>query len=597
MKKLIEYKKNKTLLTAMDLIEESKGEAGDGLKKITLGIVRNYTIEPLLTMIKADLIVQGFLPEIKITGVGTDAVEVMLDNDSDWRNGNYDAIIIMYWPEMTSNVFQFDMGGRNIDQIIENLASVQQHLDRITETCASLTVGPVMLTNRFAVDERLFGRNFEIKNLKIDLFNWYNNYVIDKVKNNNKFHLIDFEQISINAGLKSVYNKQGFIEKLYPFTNLGASLVSNSIANEISVVFKGSKKCIVVDCDNTLWGGVVGEDGASGVVLHSKTGESPFIYLQKTLKHLKDLGFLLATCSKNNYDDVMEVFSTRSDMVLKKEDFVTHRINWDRKDENIKSIAKEIGIGLDSLIFIDDSDFECMSVSESIPEVCTYQFNENKVEKLQELRSGNIFSKVLYTAEDLKKTELYQAKSEIEKGLSSADGGDFIYQMGIEVEIFEVDENTLARVAQLTQKTNQFNFTTKRYSEANIQSFIESNNYEVYAVRCIDKFVDHGIIAVIIIHKNNGIKEIDTFLMSCRVLSRGVDKAIMSWLMKKYADLKGVYLPTAKNKMLHDGYLSYGFGEVGTQNDAVVYEWNARDSENKCGSVSLECPDWIKMKG
>ena len=597
MRKIIEYKKNRTLLNAMELIRHSECAIEPELKKIKIGIIRNYTIEPLLPIIKANFIVQGFLPEINITGVGTYAAEVMLDSDSDWRKEKYDAIIIMFWPEVLSDIFRFDMGNKSIAEIKESLNNVQKQLDLIIKACALLTNGPVMIANRFAVGERIFGRNYEIKNLELDFFNWYNNYVINKVKDNNKCHLIDFEAVSINAGLNTVFNRQGFIEKLYPFTNLGMRLVSNLIANEIVVLLKGSKKCIVVDCDNTLWGGVVGEVGASGVALQAKTGESPFIYLQNTLKHLKNLGFLLATCSKNNCEDVMEVFNTRSDMVLKSEDFVTHRINWNRKDENIKSIANEIGIGLDSLIFIDDSDFECMNVSECIPEVYTYQFNENNFEKLQELRNGSIFSKVLLADEDLKKTELYKAKSAIETGLNGDGDNDFIYQMGIEVEIFEIDQNTLTRAAQLTQKTNQFNFTTRRYSEVNIQEFIESQNYDVFGVRCLDKFVDHGIISLVIINKNNGFNEIDTFLMSCRVLSRGVDKAIISWLMQKYTALKAEYVRTAKNKMLIDSYITYGFREIHNQDDTIVYEWDEGVSDIDSDKVLLKCPDWIALKG
>jgi FkbH-like protein len=296
------------------------------------------------------------------------------------------------------------------------------------------------------------------------------------------------------------------------------------------------KKVLILDCDNTLWHGIVGEDGFDGIdmSLNSKKGVN-FGRVQYLIKGLHQRGILLCICSKNNHDDVQKVFDTHPDMVLRATDFVVQKVNWISKAENIKEIAQELNLGLDSFVFLDDSDFEVNLIREQLPQVKVYQVPK-KGHLYPDLFNAilNDFYNPQLLAEDIVKTELYNQefkRNSLKKQYNNH--SEYLESLGLQL-FYDCDNaETIARVSQMTQKTNQFNFTTKRYSVAEIEKFVNSDKHKVLSFSVQDKYGDYGITALVILDYQDKLVEVDTFLMSCRIIGRDLELAIIDTVFEQ----------------------------------------------------------------
>lgn len=318
------------------------------------------------------------------------------------------------------------------------------------------------------------------------------------------------------------------------------------------------KKCIILDLDNTLWGGVLGEDGIESIKLSGSYPGKAFHLWQEGLKELKKSGVMLAICSKNNLSDVEEVWDKRDDMVLHKEDFVAMRINWQDKVSNIRDLVIELNIGLDSVVFIDDNPTEREWVRQQLPEVVVPDYNGQPYEliKLYHTIVENYFGTYNVTQEDRVKTMQYLANSQRKQLQASfMDMEEYLQSLEIKLRIERINDTTIQRVTQLTQKTNQFNLTTHRYTEAEIRQMI-TYGADMWTLTVSDKFGDYGLTGVMIIV--NGI--IDTFLVSCRILGKKIEDAFAKSVLKQYTGkMRAVYVPTSKNMQVADFYDKLGF--------------------------------------
>jgi FkbH-like protein len=328
-----------------------------------------------------------------------------------------------------------------------------------------------------------------------------------------------------------------------------------------------NKKCLVLDCDNTLWGGIIGEDGLGGIKLGSEYPGSAFKEFQQEILTLYHRGILLALCSKNNEADVWEVFDKHPGMVIKKNHIVASRINWDNKAQNLAAIAIELNISLDSLVFVDDSDFETNLVKQMLPMVEVIHLpKQHAINYRAMIASCGLFDTLRLTEEDRKRGQMYKAESERNrlKQDASKNIDEFLRSLEMKVEIKLADHATTTRIAQLTQKTNQFNLTTKRYSEAEIGRFADDADMSVLYVKMSDRFGDLGIIGVAIVNHVEKNSELDTFLLSCRALGRGIETLLLDTCIaitqKKGREiLTGQYVKTAKNGQVSDFYTKEGF--------------------------------------
>ena len=397
-----------------------------------------------------------------------------------------------------------------------------------------------------------------------------NNSLSDMLSNYDSVYVYDFAKFVTKFGENHIFDyKQFFFGDMKISLDYIPHLASELISYVIGYLGI-SKKCIVLDLDNTLWGGVVGEDGFNGIKLGPDPPGNAFLEFQKTLLSFHQRGIILAINSKNNYDDAIKVIREHPYMQLREDHFASLRINWNDKVSNMKDIAEEINIGLDSIVFFDDDPVNREFIKLNLPQVHTVDLPHDPSEFVNILQNLNEFSVLNITHEDQQRGKMYteqRKRTELEK--SSTDLQGFLKQLNLKISIKNANEFSIPRISQLTLKTNQFNLTTKRYQESDIKKFSQDASYIVGCAQVEDKFGDNGITGAFIVHKENQ-KEwsLDTFLLSCRVMGREVEKGILSHIINKAKEigverLKAQFIPTAKNKPTEDFLPNCGFEKEG----------------------------------
>jgi FkbH-like protein len=360
-----------------------------------------------------------------------------------------------------------------------------------------------------------------------------------------------------------------------------------------SAALKGkAKKCLVLDCDNTLWGGIVGEDGINGIHLGTDYPGSAYLEFQHAVLDLYNRGILLALNSKNNERDVLEVLERHPASLLKPTHFVAKRINWTDKATNLREIASELRIGTDSLVFLDDSPAECAYVRGMLPEVEVVQMPADPTSYRRVLESLGWFDTLALTEEDKKRSGLYQQEIQRQRLRQESNSiEDYLRSLEMRMHIALADDYSIPRIAQLTQKTNQFNVTTKRYTEQNIGLMNDDPMVDVFYASVQDRFSDNGIIAVAIVRYENDLAAIDTFLMSCRVIGRGIEQTLLATILQAARDrncrtVQGEYIATAKNEPVKNLFAQNGFTPVEQAERSL---WT-----RELSSPLLQNPDWFR---
>jgi FkbH-like protein len=353
-------------------------------------------------------------------------------------------------------------------------------------------------------------------------------------------------------------------------------------------------KVVVTDLDNTLWGGVIGEDGMDGIQLSRDHPGATFRALQRALLDLHNRGILLAVASKNNEADALEAIEKHPEMLLRPRHFSALQIHWNSKVESLRAIAQELNVGLDSLVFLDDNPAERQSVRLELPQVTVIELPADPAGYAQSVRDCPLFERLTSSEEDRQRGAYYadqRQRKELEQTISSVT--DYYYSLEQHVELARVTPQTLPRVAQLLKKTNQFNLTTRRHSESEIAKFAADPDWDVYAARVTDRFGDNGLTGVCITRRDHGVCEIDTLLLSCRVIGRTVETAILHKIAADcrehgIQEIRGWFLPTEKNKPAEPFFSTHGFQE------------QERTEQGTAWTLQLEqtpvaCPPWIKL--
>jgi FkbH-like protein len=374
------------------------------------------------------------------------------------------------------------------------------------------------------------------------------------------------------------------------FSGVGLDKFSDLYLSHIKA-YKGlRKKVIVLDLDDTLWGGIIGEDGIENIKLSNDGLGKAFIDFQKELLKLYRQGILLAICSKNEEKTALDAIKNHPDMILREECFSAIRINWTDKVQNVNSIANELNLGIDSFVFFDDSPFEREFVKSKLPEIEVPDLPEDPTYYVDFLKDLDYFNFHKLTNDDLKRNKNYAANRERKKVEESfTDTTSFLRSLDMQLKIKEMDDFSFPRIVQLIQKTNQFNLTTRRYTDSEIRKFSIDTNYRILEVSVKDKFGDYGIIAAVILKNVTSKIYIDTFLMSCRVLGRSIETAILSNITKlaeqqKIYVIEGEIIPSARNEPALDLYKKNGFTEKGNDH------WELNLKERK-----IKIPEFIKM--
>ncbi|WP_059048997.1 HAD-IIIC family phosphatase [Paenibacillus senegalimassiliensis] len=379
--------------------------------------------------------------------------------------------------------------------------------------------------------------------------------------------LQEHETTKLQDARLAVYGSFYFTsEVLFGFAAEAAKIARNYVGM--------TKKVLVLDLDNTLWGGIVGDDGVDGVQLGNDAPGKAFVLFQKRLKQLKNQGVLLTICSKNEEAVVRQMFEQHPAMQLTLDDITLIRANWEPKSENIRFIAKALNVGLDSLVFVDDNPFERNQIREALPMVIVPELDKDPSYYEETLLSSGWFNTVKLTASDRKRTDQYRKEAERELLKESSQGiEDYLHSLDLQVNLLPADSFNLPRLAQLTLRTNQFNMTTRRLQESEVAALQENDAYWVFGFQSQDRFGDYGLIGCVVLEKSPDSWRIDNFMMSCRVFSRQIETAVLRYVLgqAKEAGVKqvyGDYIPTAKNVIVKDFYVQHGFVPTQPQPDS-----------------------------
>lgn len=326
-----------------------------------------------------------------------------------------------------------------------------------------------------------------------------------------------------------------------------------------------TRKCLVLDLDNTLWGGVIAEDGLEGIKLGNGVDGEAFVAFQEYILKLKQKGVVLAVCSKNDEADAKEPFEKHPEMRLKLGDIAMFVANWQPKPDNLRAIARALDLGLDSLVFVDDNPIEREAVRQLLPEVDVISVPADPAYYARALSNYLLFETSSFTSEDTKRTSQYRGRAQImELQASATNLSDFYRSLDMKAMVAPFDDFHLPRIAQLIGKTNQFNLTTRRHGMPHLQAFVKDPNCVHFYFRLRDRFADHGLVSLMIAMRRADTLEIDTWLMSCRVLGRTVEATMLQSLFERAQALgctsvRGRYIPTAKNAMAKDVFAKFGF--------------------------------------
>jgi len=407
--------------------------------------------------------------------------------------------------------------------------------------------------------------------------------------------VLDIASLAENVGLRSWFSARYWAMAKYPFAPDMVPLYTDQLAKLIALRFGKSKRVLVLDLDNTLWGGIVGDDGKESLVLGpgSPAGEA-HAALQQMAKTLRRRGIVLCVSSKNEESVALDAFRTHPEMVLTEEDIAVFQINWQDKAANLSTLAKKLDLGLDSFVFVDDNPAERARVRFALTDVAVPELPRDVTEWLPVLQAANYFETTGFTREDRERSDYYRANIKRAAQLEKLGGyGDYLESLAMEMELKPFDVVGRKRIAQLIAKSNQFNLTTRRYSESEVAALEADPTVSTFQARLKDVFGDNGMISVIIARHASAALEIDTWLMSCRVLGRSIPEALLNRLVEEALRLgkpsiRGSYVPSAKNMMVADHYKNLGFDLVATESNGVTWwELPVRSHQPKPSPIKI----------
>lgn len=469
---------------------------------------------------------------------------------------------------------------KTVDEGTERVGLWKQALAALVSNISTI---PIFVSTIDFRENRI--RSLSERSIKYELENDWYQYVQGLVESKNSVYLFDLADTIAEVGRKQFYSNKMWYMSSMPYSRDGLNAVSNEIDRILGAAFTTRKKIIALDLDNTLWGGVIGEDGVDGIELSDHKEGQRYYDFQRQLLEMKNRGIVLGIVSKNNEEDAEAAIRNHPAMLLRDDEFVSRKINWENKALNLKAMEGELNLTEGGFIFVDDNPVERETVKGECPDMLVPDFPEDTTELLSFAEDiwFDYCRPLRVLGEDLKKTQMYQneAKRKLEME-SSLNLDDYIAKLEMVADIHRMRDTELERVVQLINKTNQFNVTTKRYTQAEVEEIAADPNNAIYVVYSSDKYGDSGLISVIILIGSEVDVRIDTFLMSCRVMGRKLEDVILNELAAKYQrKMIGEFIPTAKNAPVRELFDRLGFSQVSDDNGHKVYELDGTGYEKK----------------
>ncbi len=547
-----------------------------------LAVLRSYTLEPLIPFIRCYGYSFGISFDIQLGGYNTfyqelttdDAFLVKMAPDIVLIALSASDVLPRHWFEFTQSRCE-DLD-RESERLLTDLRSALETFRRKSDATILIHNFDIpVYAQQGVLDVRSAGGQIErIARLNQRLQELCSLYP--------GCYVFDYQGLVANNGRFRWYDEYKWATMRMPLAAHSIPLLAMEHFHYFLPIMGKTCKALAIDLDNTLWGGVIGEDGLEGIQLGIEYPGVAFRRLQQAILDLFHRGIILAICSKNNREDAIQVFKEHPYMILKMEHFAAMRINWQDKAANLRELAKEINIGLDSMAFLDDNPYERDLIRQELPSVMVFDLPDQPMEYSNCLRSQPFFQKLNVSKEDRERGRYYaEQRQRIEWMESASDMESFLKSLDMEVAIKPVNALTLQRVAQLTQKTNQFNLTTRRYSEQQISEMMNRDDYEIITLSLYDRFGDNGLVGVAIIQYFMDKAIIDTFLLSCRVIGRKAETALLAYIIEQAVkkgkeSVEGWYLRTAKNEPARDFYPQHEFSAVEKNANNIRWQLDIR---------------------
>ena len=573
--------------------ERVEGGAFVGARRVAL--LRSFTVEPLVPLLRASAWVGGVALEVQVGAFGAWTQEILDPESALYRFEPDIAVLAVQTrdvaPDLWERFADLSAGGVEaaVDRVTEEYRALVETFRR--QSGASLIIHNLELPpapRHGVLDAQIpTGQKGAIEAI--------NRRLLDLAAGLAGVYVLDYDGLVARHGRLAWHEPRKWLTARLP---IAPSCLMHLVREWLRLLFPltgRSCKALVLDLDNTLWGGVVGEDGVEGIELGLEYPGAAWRGLQRVALDLFHRGILLAVCSKNNEADALEAFDGHPGMLLEREHIAAWRINWTDKATNLRQIAEELNIGVDALALVDDNPAERLWVREQLPEVHVIELPADPFGYAEAVSADPVFERLDLLQEDRARGRHYvqeRQRSDLAATLRSPE--DFYRSLQMRIEVAPVTPHTRPRVAQLTRKTNQFNLTTHRYTEQEIEALAASPDRTVLSMRSLDRFGDNGLVGVAILHFQGETCIIDTFLLSCRVIGRTLESAFLALIADRArhagaSRLQGWFLPTKKNTPAGDFYTSHGFICVAHRDEGSCWELELDGAE-------LHVPAWVEVE-
>ena len=506
----------------------------------------------------------------------------------------YDLIVVFWEFNNLFDGFQYTVEALKNKKLLDINLKIKKDIDYLLN---NLKKCPLVIFNEFTNNQ--FYYNSPVKTKGDEFCEDLNKYLKNRIQDN--LVLIDLNKIFLSIGINKSIDKRFYYFFRSLYTTTFYYRYCEFILPYILSIKGKTKKAVIFDCDNTLWHGIIGEDGQENIFMNQDTYEGRiFFEVQNIILNMISIGIIVGICSKNNEIDIMNVIDNHPDMLLKRKHLSVIKANWQSKDKNIIDIANELNIGLDSIVFVDDSEFEIDLVKNMIPQVYTFKVPDDLYEYPNNLIDlKNIFFKKSITEEDTIRTKSYKEQSNrIKNKKNFSNLNDYLILLETKLNIYINNLSQLERLSQLVTKTNQFNLTTRRYSKEKIKNMIDDENFLIFSLKVEDKFGVLGLTSLSIIKliNNQRSAEIEIFLLSCRIIGRKIESCFLNNIikilkLKGIINIKASYRRTNKNEIASNFYQESGFEMKSDNKDKKIYELDTQKftfKDSKLFEVKIE---------
>ena len=573
----------------------TRGAGSASLRPLRMAILRNFTIEPLVPVLQGEMALAGLYPIVHLGGLET-ALQDAFDPDGTLDRFRPDLVIVALWLEALSPSLTERYASLSNEAARAEMDRVLDVLDAIATAIRRRHQAPILLNNfPLPLHPALGILDAQSERSQTQDILALNRELLRRRGSIPDVYLVDYMGLMARVGGAQAMDGRLWQIGRAPLGKGSLVPLGQQYGRFIRALRGKARKCLALDCDNTLWGGVIGEDGIGGLRIGDGYPGSCYRAFQRAILGLHDLGVILVLVSKNDESDVLEVLRNHPDMLLREEHFAAWVIGWEDKVAGLRRLSDVLGIGLDAFVFVDDSAFECGLVRRELPEVAVLQLGPDPSAFKDELYAAGYFDALCSSEEDRRRNAMYRADRR--RRLLRAEAAslpEYLTSLEMEAEIGLADELAASRVSQLTQKTNQCNLTVRRYTEGQIRSFLLDPDVDVFILRLRDRVEDLGLVGVAIALYDRDEAEIDTFLLSCRALGRGAEAALLRHVIEAArargcARVRGCYSAAPKNGRVAAFYSEYGFEPVADDGPATHWSLATR------GEL-FEPPPWIKVR-